>query len=229
MDDIKARLSAVLGQITAKGKDLYAQGEGYAAGKLGYGDDEASRAQMRNTALAGGAAAGLMALLLGTKGGRSMTKTGLVVGGLGMLGKMAYDAYQKHAGPGAPMQAEPVGALEGPQAQARAAAILVAMIAAAKADGHIDEAEKAAINAKIAEIGPEAQSVLMDEIGRPLDAKAVAALADSPQAAREIYAVTAMVCGGDDPAERAYMADLGAALGLEPDVAAEIEAAAAAA
>lgn len=229
MDDIKARMQSVLGQISARGKDLYSQGETLAAKKLGYGDDEASRSQMRNTALAGGAAAGLMALLLGTKTGRSIGKTGVVLGGLGMLGKLAYDAYQKHSAAGALPEAAPVGQLEGPQAAERSSAILVAMIAAAKADGHIDADEKAAIQAKLAELGPEAQSILMDEIGKPLDAGAVAAMADSEQAGREIYAVSVLVCRADHAQERAYLDQLAAALKLDPAIARDIESAVAAA
>jgi uncharacterized membrane protein YebE (DUF533 family) len=223
MDDIKTRMQSVLDQITAKGKDLYRQGEDMAADRLGVGDDPAARQTMRNTALAGGAAAAVLGLLLGTKSGRSVTRTGVVVGGLGVLGKLAYDAYRKHAG-GAQPDAAPVGQLEGPTASDRAATLLVAMIAAAKADGHIDEREKAAIQEKLAKLGPEAQSVLMDEIGKPLDAKAVAALADSDQARREIYAVTALVCRADDPRELSYMAELAGALNLDAAVAKEIEA-----
>jgi uncharacterized membrane protein YebE (DUF533 family) len=184
---------------------------------------------MRNTALAGGAAAGVMALLLGTKTGRSIGKTGVVLGGLGMLGKLAYDAYQKNAGPAALPEAAPVGQLEGPQAEGRSAAILIAMIAAAKADGHIDADEKAAIQSKLAELGPDAQSILMDEIAKPLDAGAIAALADSEQAGREIYAVSVLVCRADHAQERAYLDALAGALKLDPAVAREIESAVAAA
>jgi uncharacterized membrane protein YebE (DUF533 family) len=227
MDDIKARMQSVLGQISAKGKALYTQGEDLAAQKLSYGDDEASRAQLRNTALAGGAAAGVMALLLGTKTGRSIGKTGVVLGGLGMLGKLAYDAYQKHAGGATSADpapdAAPVGELAGPAADARGAAILVAMIAASKADGHIDAAEKAQIQSQMKMLDAEAQGMLMDELSKPLDPAEVARHADSDQARREIYAVSAMVCSGDDPRERDYLDKLATALTLDPAIAAEIE------
>ncbi|MGF1659170.1 MAG: tellurite resistance TerB family protein [Rubrimonas sp.] len=224
MNDLNTKMKSVLDQIMAGGKDLYAKGENLAAEKLGVGDDANSRETMRNTALAGGAAAAVLGLLLGTKTGRSATKTGVLLGGLGMLGKMAYDAYAKRSAGAPAPDAAPVGELAGPAADARSAAILSAMIAAAKADGHIDDAEKKLIQQHLAELGPDAQTVLMDELSKPLVAAEIAALADSDQARREIYAVSALVCGGDDPKERAYLGELAAALGLEAGIAAEIEA-----
>jgi uncharacterized membrane protein YebE (DUF533 family) len=223
MADLNASMKSVLDRLMAGGQDLYRKGEDAAAGRLGYGDDAESRKQMRNTALAGGAAAGVLGLLLGTRGGRSVARTGLVLGGLGYLGKMAYDAYQKHAGGAAQADAQPAGELAGPQAEARGAAILVAMIAAAKADGHIDAAEKKLITDRVADLGAEAQSVLMDELSKPLDPVEVASHADSDQARREVYAVSVMVCGADHAEERAYLDRLAGALGLAPALAAEIE------
>jgi uncharacterized membrane protein YebE (DUF533 family) len=222
MADVNATMKSIFDKLMTGGKDLYRKGEDAAAGKLGYGGDAQSREQMRNTALAGGAAAAVLGLLLGTRGGRSVAKTGVVLGGLGYLGKMAYDAYQKHAA-GAAADAPPAGELTGPAAEARGATLLVAMIAAAKADGHIDAAEKALIQQKVAELGTEAQSVLMDELSKPLDPAAVAAQADSDQARREVYALSVMVCGADHAEERAYLDRLAAAMSLDPVVAAEIE------
>lgn len=221
MTDVNAKMKSVLDQLMTGAKDLYGKGEDMAAAKLGVGDDAKSRETMRNTALAGGAAAAALGLLLGTKSGRSITKTGVVLGGLGMLGKMAYDAYRKNVGGAS--DAAPVGELAGPAADARGAAILVAMIAAAKADGHIDAGEKAQIQAHMQGLDAEAQSILMDELAKPLDPAEVAAHADSDQARREIYAVSALVCAADDPRERDYLDRLAAALGLDAAIAAEIE------
>lgn len=169
-------------------------------------------------------AAAALGLLLGSGKARKLAARGAVVGGVAWLGKMAYDAYAKGQTGAPEPQAEPVHELSGPRAEHRGAAILMAMIAAAKADGHIDEAEKRAIGDASDSLGPDGRNVLMEELSKPLDAREIAARADSDQARRELYAVSVMVCGGDDPKEQAYLDELADALGLSRAVTREIEA-----
>jgi uncharacterized membrane protein YebE (DUF533 family) len=226
MDRIQG-MKGLLDGLLSQGRELAQKGEDMAAERLGVGDAPDDRAAMRKTAMAGGAAAAAIGLLLGTRGGRSLAKTGVVLGGLGMLGKMAYDAYQKKTGK-AP-EAPPVADLTGEDADRRATAITVALIAAAKADGHIDDTERARIEGQLAGLPAEARAAMTSELMKPLSAADVAAHADSDQARAEIYAMTAMVCGGDHPGERAYLDDLAHALGLPADVARQIEADAASA
>jgi len=114
---------------------------------------------------------------------------------------------------------EAIGLLKGPKAEFRAQALIAAMVAAAKADGSVDEAEMAFIKAH--------KSVDADGLKAALntapDAKAIAKLADSPQAAREIYAVSCRVATDDNPLERTYLDSLAMALDLDPELAARIE------
>jgi uncharacterized membrane protein YebE (DUF533 family) len=222
-----AAFKSILDSLLTSGKDLYARGENAAAGKLGVGDDPQARAQMRNAALGGAAATAALGMLLGTKSGRSIAKTGALAGGIGWLGKMAYDAYVAKSQAAAAPAGQPVAALEGPAGDRRAQALLAAMVAAARADGHIDAEERGMIEAKLGEMGGDARAALAAELDRPLDAHAIAAMADSEQAKAEIYAMSALICGGDHPMERAWLDSLSAALGLEPAVAREIEARAA--
>ncbi|SDZ95670.1 tellurite resistance TerB family protein [Rubrimonas cliftonensis] len=223
---------SLLNQIMTSGQELYGKGEDAAAQKLGVGEDPAARGQMRNAALGGAAATAVLGLLLGTRSGRSITKAGVLAGGVGYLGKLAYDAYVKHSAAAASeAQPErisgpeaPITNLDGPAAETRAHALLAAMVAAAKSDGHISAEERGIIEGRLSEMGEDARAALAAELDKPIDAQAIAALADSEQAAREIYAMSALVCGADHPMERAYLDSLAAALGLPDGVKGEIEA-----
>jgi len=55
------------------------------------------------------------------------------------------------------------------------------------------------------------------------DPVAIAKLADNPQVAAEIYAVSCRVANGLNPKEREYLDALGMALRLDPEIAARIE------
>ena len=221
---MQTTMKSILDQLMTGGKDLYGRGEDMAAERLGVGDDPAARGQMRNAALGGAAATAALGLLLGTRSGRAITRTGVLAGGVGLLGKLAYDAWRKNAAPGAAAQGAPVAELEGPQADARAHALLAAMVAAAKSDGHIDATERAMIEQRIDAMGRGARALMAAELDRPMDAAAIAAMADSDQARREIYALSALICGGEHAMERAWLDSLAAALGLDAALTAEIEA-----
>ena len=71
-------------------------------------------------------------------------------------------------------------------------AILRAMIAAAKADGHIDAVEQQKIFGKLdaMDLGTEDKAFVIDELRKPLDIDAVVAAATTPELAVEIYAAS---------------------------------------
>lgn len=223
----------MLDQMLAAGRDLASQGQAYAEKKLNVPDSgperDAALSHLGKGALAGGA----LALLLGTGAGRKLTGTAAALGGLGALGKVAYDAFQSWqadqatAGAGATRQTgTPIGELAGDAAEQRSRALFRAMIAAAKADGHIDAAERAAIGNASLRIGLDEDTRLMleAELARPLDAAEIAAGADSPEAAAEIYLASLFVIDIDQPSERAYLDQLAAALNLQPGLAQQLEA-----
>src|SRR5690606_31563897 len=108
----------------------------------------------RDNPLAAGA---LAAVLLGTGTGRQLTGTAVRLGGLAAIGGLAYKAYQNYKNGGQPASAGTAGEPEllpppagtdfhpatAPQGEGEFALTLVrAMIAAAKADGHIDDEER---------------------------------------------------------------------------------------
>lgn len=210
--EIVAEGKAATGDLTAKGKELAARGEDFLVDKLDIDDTEAGRAALRKGAGVG-AAAGAMALLLSSRSGRKLA----AIGGLGGLGVLAYRAYKSGKMPTS--TDEVIGLITGQQAEARCEILVKAMVAAAQADGTITEHERNIIESHNA----AAVEVLRAAMDKPPNAKAIAALADSDQAAREIYAVSARIANGVNPKERDYLDTLAMALKLDPDVAARIE------
>jgi uncharacterized membrane protein YebE (DUF533 family) len=105
-------------------------------------------------------------------------------------------------------------------------ALLRAMIAAAKADGHIDAGEQKKIFARLDEfdLDSEAKAFVVDELRKPLDIDAVVAAATSTELAVEIYAASVLAIDPDDPAEQAYLATLASRLKLDPALRASVEA-----
>jgi uncharacterized membrane protein YebE (DUF533 family) len=104
-------------------------------------------------------------------------------------------------------------------------ALLRAMIAAAKSDGHIDAAEQKAIFARLdtLDLDIEAKAFIMDELRKPLDIDSVVAEARSLELAAEIYAASLLAIEPDDPAEQAYLAMLASRLKLDPGLKARVE------
>ena len=106
-----------------------------------------------------------------------------------------------------------------PEAEAVAALMLRAMIQAAKADGGIDEAEKAKI---LETIGPDADAsdlaFVQEQLAAPVDAEALAR--DTPPAQRtQVYAASLMTIRVDTQAEAEYLHALAQAMSLdEPTV-----------
>jgi uncharacterized membrane protein YebE (DUF533 family) len=178
------------------------------------------------------AAGALVAVLLGTSTGRSVTGSAVKLGGLAAIGGLAYQAYKNYqAGkqPTEAAQAEPellpppsdtgFHPDNAPQGSDEFALVLIrAMIAAAKADGHIDEAEKQKIFDKLglAGIDADAEAFLKQELGAPLDLGAIASAALTEEQKVELYTASRLTIDPDSRAERGYLDLLAGRLGL-PD------------
>jgi uncharacterized membrane protein YebE (DUF533 family) len=91
------------------------------------------------------------------------------------------------------------------------------MIAAAKADGHIDATEQTNIFAAMDKLplDQEDKAFVMDELRAPLDVEAVARGARNLEEAAEIYAASLLAIDVDNPAERGYLQLLAARLRLD--------------
>jgi uncharacterized membrane protein YebE (DUF533 family) len=101
--------------------------------------------------------------------------------------------------------------------QALSRHLLRAMIAAAKADGHIDATEQASIFARMdaLPLAADDKAFVVDELRAPLDVDAVAKAARTPEEAAEIYAASLLAIDVDNAAERGYLALLAARLKLD--------------
>lgn len=175
--------------------------------------------------LGGAAAAGALAMLLGR--GRRRKGGGLIrSGGTAALGMLAYRAYSDwQSRQGKTGEARTLDRVSGDEAENQSRAVLTAVVAAAKADGHIDEQEHAAIEAELGKLGadPDLQSWLRREIAKPLDAAEVARAADSEVVASEMYLASCMVIDTESAMERAYLDELADRLGLDPDLRARLD------
>jgi uncharacterized membrane protein YebE (DUF533 family) len=177
--------------------------------------------------LAIGGLAALAGALLG--GGRGATRGAIGGGALALLGSLAMQALRSHQQQSTPADAdslareaplglrEPQNASEEQELEQRALLIVRAMVNAAKADGQIDGQEIERISAKLGEAGSdqEARAFLAQELQKPIDSDAITRQVSDPQLAVQLYAASLLAIEVDTAAERAYLRDLAARLGLD--------------
>jgi len=206
------------------------------------------RTAMLKGAGTGALAAGAIALLFGSKGGRKFVGKAAKLGGTVAIGGLAYKAYTdwqaKQNQQNTPAQLDsksaqggsldlkqfevgtPINELSDNAASKRSESLIQAMITAARADGHVDDEEMNLITQQINNFGLEQDVTrfLLSEMNKPVDAERIAALADTPETAAELYISSAMVVDMDSPSERGYLDKLAAALKLDLELVKELEA-----
>lgn len=201
--------------------------------------------------VAGGAIAGTLAsVLLGGGKGKSPIKMGgsaMKLGGLAILGGLAYKAWQNYQDKG---QAAPAPAPQPPAAPVQIAPppqetaftpstsqeeqtlgllLVKSMIAAARSDGRIDGDEIAKIRDALKAAGADGdeQAFLLDSLGRPDDLAAIAAEARGPELASEVWLAARLTIDPDTPQEQAFLKNFADKLGLGAPLVAHLEATAA--
>ncbi len=176
----------------------------------------------------GALAAGALGLLLGNKSARKLGSKALTYGGLAALGVIAYKAYGNwQAQQGAPaVEPQTVDRLPAPQAEVHSQAILKALVAAAKADGHVDAKERQLIEEQMGGLANDAELLrwLEAELNKPLDPAEVARAACTPEMAAEMYIASVLMVDEEHFMERAYLEELARQLQLQPALKAELEA-----
>jgi uncharacterized membrane protein YebE (DUF533 family) len=183
----------------------------------------------------GAAAGGALAILLGSRSGRSLGGKALKIGTVAALGTLAWKTYNewqaKQAAPGAATAPARFEQLPAPQLEQHSTAMLMAMIAAAKADGHMDERERGLVEAEMHRLDadPAVRGWVDAELRRPVEPAEVAARATSPEMAAEIYLASVLVVDQTTTMERAYLDELARQLKLAPELKADLEARTAAA
>jgi uncharacterized membrane protein YebE (DUF533 family) len=247
------KASGLLDQLLKSGQDLLQKQQnsvtppgapkGSSSGSLG---DMLSGAGGPLGSLLGGAggggkgalATGALGMLLGSRRGRRMGGKAVTYGGLAALGMLAYKAYgnwqaqqAQQGGAGVnqpnPVQTEPktVDRLPPEQVEEHSRGILKALVAAAKADGHVDEQERKMIEAELAQLtdDPALQHWLEAELNKPLDPVDVAAAATTPEMASEMYIASVLMVDEEQFMERAYLDELARQLKLDAGLKAELE------
>ena len=174
----------------------------------------------------GGGLGGLLGGLLGGRGGhRSGSGNYAALASLGMMAFQAYQAWQRQQASAPQQTLQTVDQLSGADVEAHSHAVLRALIAAAKADGRIDEKEKALISQEIGRHtdDPDLQQWLDAQVAKPLDATDFAEYANDPAVAAEVYLASVMLVDDQQDAERNYLDELAGALGIEPELQLHLE------
>lgn len=185
----------------------------------------------------------IAAVLLGTSTGRSITGSALKLGGLAAVAGLAYKAYQNYQDGKTPAQGGAQAAdgpellpppadtafdpATAPQGQDEFALSLIrAMIAAARADGHIDDEEREQIAGKLALAGvdEDAAGFIRRELATPLDIDVIVSMAKTDAQKAEIYTASRLTIRPDTRAERGYLDLLAGRLGLPDALVDHIEA-----
>ena len=225
-------LDGLLGQLQgALGGAAGGAGGGGAGGALGGFADKARDFMTKeqvggmNTAQIGGIGAVAGALLGGGVGGAARGGALAVLGtlALGALKSAQARAAASQPGQGGELIAAPheIAAVTGPAAEKL---MVRAMISAAKADGQIDQAEMQKIIGKVGDEGvsPEEKAFVMAELSAPIDIDGLAAEAQGPAQAAEVYAASLIAINLDTEAERDYLRRLAQALRLDPATVAQL-------
>lgn len=164
-------------------------------------------------------------------GGNDLVK----YGGLAVIGMLAFNAFRKWqaqsgqgragfvsdsaAGQGFAIANVPGG----PEAFSNV--LLAAMVAAAQADGQIDQDEFNRIVGGLQKIGASGtdQQALIEYLSVPVDPQLLVSAAVTPQAASAIYVASLMAIQPDHPDEQKYLTDLASRLGIEPALKAQLD------
>lgn len=202
--------------------------------------------QFLNSGMATGVVAGMLGGALAKKAGLGAIAK---IGGVAIVGTLAYQAWQRYQQQQAglppeqrsqggvrdtlggvfaniPGLSDMLGSAESNTAAGAAGfgsntlpapaqnqlgtAVLTAMIAAAKSDGHVDQAESQKIFGQMEQAGlsPEEKAFLLGELAKPLNIEDVAKHATTPEVAAQLYTASAIIIDQANDRERDYLAML---------------------
>lgn len=227
--------NSLLNMLLSAGQSMAQQGRDVAEDKLNIPAEGSERNAMLSGMGKGAIAAGAVALLLGTKTGRNVTGGALKVGSLAALGGLAYKAYQQwQSGKDDHVTQQPQNQAIEPQAleqlsdndlDVRSKKLLQAVIAAAKADGHIDDNERGVINEFIEKLGESAEltAFIQSELEKPLDPTEIAADTQTAGLAAEVYLMSRIIINDANFMEKAYLGELAKALQLDSDLVLQLD------
>lgn len=192
-------------------------------------------------ALSGAASGAMVSLLMNKKSRKALGKGAVQLGGMAALAGVGYYAYRKWQGSkGGEAGTTVVGTPEPASAQATDAGrslppgdstapdapavsenlglqMIKAMIAAAYADGAIDDREMQGLFESIeqADLTPTEKAELTAALNQPPTLEAVTAGVTDPESGAEIYGAALMAIDPDTPAEQFFLRRLANGLGLD--------------
>ena len=174
-----------------------------------------------------GALGGLAGLLVANKSSRKLLAkygTGaLLAGGGAIAGTVLWNKYKDRVR--AAHQDEPHFGEHTSPLDLRTERLILALVFAAKSDGHIDDKERAAIEQQMREAGVEEQgrTLVAQAIEQPLDPQRLAQSVQNEEEALELYFLSCAAIDIDHFMERSYLNALGDALKIPQDVREGIE------
>jgi uncharacterized membrane protein YebE (DUF533 family) len=176
-----------------------------------------------------GALGGLAGLLVASKSSRKLlTKYGgsaLLVGGGAVAGSVLWNKYKQRMSEAQPpqqqaQQVQPALANQASPLDERAERLVLALVFAAKSDGHIDDQERQVIEQQLQEAGieQEGRALVQRAIEQPLDPQRLARGVRNEEEALELYFLSCAAIDIDHFMERSYLNALGDALQIPQDV-----------
>jgi uncharacterized membrane protein YebE (DUF533 family) len=203
----------------------------------------------RNPGLTEAALVSVAGLLLRSRQGRGIARSLAGLGGLALVSGLAYKAFQNYragkplldlgqgGGPGAsPGSSAPTASLPGSAAfdpahtrEDDALLFARAMVAAATADGHMDEAERTRIVGALVQAGIDVEATrwLERELAAPATVEELADPVQTPEKAAQVYAAARVAVEPDTMQEREFLRQLAESLDLDAQLKAHIDEAAA--
>lgn len=197
---------------------------------------EQAKQMAKDNPLAAGA---LVAVLLGTRAGRQVTGTAARLGGLAALGGLAWKAWQNYRVGDAPQTTSAPAELPAPPADSGftigsgaegeeefALTLIRTMIAAARADGGVDEAERKRIldRLTLSGLGADAERFIAAELANPAAPERLAEAAETDAQRVAMYTAARLAVDPDTHQERAFLDGLATALKLPPQLVNHVEA-----
>lgn len=174
-----------------------------------------------------GALGGLAGLLVANKSSRKLLAkygTGaLLAGGGAIAGTVLWNKYKDKVRTA--HQGEPQFGQHTSPIDVRTERLILALVFAAKSDGHIDDQERTAIGQQMQEAGVEEQgrALVAQAIEQPLDPVRLAQSVKNEEEALELYFLSCAAIDIDHFMERSYLNALGDALKIPHDVREGIE------
>jgi len=190
----------------------------------------------KNKMGAGAAAGGLGAIVLGTETGRALAGSAIKIGALALIGGLAYKAVQNYQagkpvlGGGSPqaLVEAPTGSGFEPRAITNDSALLYirAMIAAAAADGRLDETEMNKIIGGLKQMGldREAEQFLANELNNPATTDQLASGVHGDAEAVQVFTAARIAIDLDTAEEHDFLVRLADDLGLDRNLVAHVDA-----